>query len=105
MPRSDGSIGGHTGTAFGRTVTFEDPNAEAPRPGIHGRLLKLLRTRKQIAQAAKIIRVSLAGVAIEECVRAEQHRAIEIIKSGWHHPVMQRRGIKKDIQSADERQQ
>jgi hypothetical protein len=94
-------VGADAGTAFSGAIAFEDPHAKFAHPKSAGGFLDLLGARKQITQRAEIVRVRFAGVARQEGVGAEENSAVQIVKSRWDDPIMQRRKIDKDENSLD----
>ena len=91
--------------AFGRSVTFEDAHAESPRPQVGGRFLDFFRAGEHVAQAAEIIRMRLARVAVEEGVRANHDGTVAVVENRRHRAVMQRRRINENVNATHEREQ
>src|SRR5581483_6191136 len=59
----------------------------------------------QEAEAAKIVGVGFAGVAVEESVGAEKNGAVQLVDERGNHAVVQRGRIKKNVTAAGERQE
>ena len=48
--------------------------------------------------------MSLAPIAAEEGVGAEEHRAVLVVEDGGHDPVVERAGIDEDVVTPHQRQ-
>ena len=83
-----------------RRKAFEQAHAKLVGPGLTRGFLHLLGGGEEVAEAAEIVGIGFAGVAIEERVRAQEDGAVAIVEGVRDDPVMQRRRIDKDIHAA-----
>ena len=81
-------IGGEDGAALGRAVALQDSRAEFLHPQIDRGILELLSPGKQVAQGPKIVGMGLARIAGQERIRAEENRAVEVVKGRRDDAIM-----------------
>src|ERR1041384_7675249 len=98
-------VGANAWAALRRAIAFENAHPEFAHPGGGRGLLHLLRSRKEIAQEAKVVWMRLARVTVQEGVGSKKHRAIKIVKGRRHNPIMKRRGINEHVSAANQRQE
>jgi len=103
--RKQGYIGSQARAAFRGAVAFDNADAELPHPDIGRRFLQFFSAGKQITERTKIIRVSFASVAVQKGIRGEENRAIEIVKRGRDHAVMQGRDVEENEHLPNQREQ
>ncbi len=85
----EGAVHADYGRAFGRSVSGHDTDPEDPGIAFEYRLAQGLRAAKNVSHAVKIIRMSLAGIPVQEYIGPHEYRASLLVGNFRDDPVMQ----------------